>query len=213
MLSPSMMTRSKAKTLWNVAIWSATSYCGFSPVPESPMTANLTDPGRFGSRSSWAAGHPAADRTRTTVSRRARRRNGETDWPMALGLHDLGFFQAPVDAQVFALVDAAQGLGELAQALVERHRDLIAELGRRRADEGEPDTALAQGVLEMRPYPYGVFGFDGELELGPVVGLHRLEEPQYGNDERARKQREEDHAGAHDETDRERHQEDAGILG
>src|SRR5882724_6174814 len=53
MLSPSMMTKSKA-TFWRYSsICFATSYCSRSPVPLSPMTAKRTD---FSCRGSFRPG-------------------------------------------------------------------------------------------------------------------------------------------------------------
>src|SRR5258708_21889344 len=44
MLSPSIITKSNGNCCRSVFIRSATSYCGASPVPMSPIAANLTEP-------------------------------------------------------------------------------------------------------------------------------------------------------------------------
>src|SRR5918994_348009 len=48
MLSPSITTKSNGNFTRHATICRATSFCGPSPRPESPMTANLIDPSRIG---------------------------------------------------------------------------------------------------------------------------------------------------------------------
>src|SRR6188508_2687228 len=83
MLSPTRITYSYLKRLWNATIWSASSYWTRSPLPKSPRTANLNDPSTFGSptggvarvcSSSTVAG-PAVGRGPQLVSARARASN------------------------------------------------------------------------------------------------------------------------------------------
>src|SRR5687768_3440651 len=63
MLSPTMMTNSYGKTARDAASRAATSYCAFSPVPVSPITANLTESCATGASVAPADGAPAsADR-------------------------------------------------------------------------------------------------------------------------------------------------------
>src|SRR5438067_6499560 len=62
MLSPSMMTRSNGRRACTAAICCASSYCARSPVPLSPITANVTDERPGG----------AAVRTTTAVAMRTR---------------------------------------------------------------------------------------------------------------------------------------------
>ena len=68
MLSPSMMTRSNAKVARALAICCPTSYCGRSPVPLSPMTANFNEPGRLGSETAGCASTAAETRAATMAA-------------------------------------------------------------------------------------------------------------------------------------------------
>src|ERR1700758_3358846 len=52
MLSPSIITKSKGNCWRSVVIRSATWYCGASPVPMSPIAANLTEPAWSGNLNS-----------------------------------------------------------------------------------------------------------------------------------------------------------------
>ncbi len=55
------MTNSARKRSHKAAIWAASSYWGFSPVPKSPSTRNFNDPSRLGNGTaarSAAAGRP-----------------------------------------------------------------------------------------------------------------------------------------------------------
>ena len=62
-----MMTISNGNVACPAAICAATSYCGLSPVPVSPMTANFSESGALGSASSSAL----AAEQRSTNTRRA----------------------------------------------------------------------------------------------------------------------------------------------
>src|SRR5438552_2647135 len=75
MLSPSMMTRSKGKVPCAFVICCAISYCGRSPVPLSPMAANLTESGLLGRGAVCAKIVAAASGARRRARDRGSRRH------------------------------------------------------------------------------------------------------------------------------------------
>src|SRR5688572_10550210 len=111
-----MIAKSKGKRCRASAIFTATWYCSRPPVPESPMTRNLTESREFGSVDDGAAGRTgcaaATETARQTVTSSVRTRAA------SVGRKNIGNvihddLRIPVEQEQMPSVEAVlQGIGE-----------------------------------------------------------------------------------------------------